>query len=87
MAADTNIKRLFYTGKVVRRSSLPECQAKEGCKNKGRFDCKSWDGRWGFTCETHWATFAAQPGTLGTGIGQYLILFSETDLDLPDWVR
>lgn len=64
-------------------SILPACQAKEGCKDKGRIDCRSFDGRWGYTCLTHWATFAMTPGRLGTGIGQYLLLPNETTANIP----
>lgn len=63
--------------KQVVVSELPQC---DFCEEPARYDSqvRAFGGpTWANTCPHHWRVKAAQPGKLGTGIGQRLVLAHE----------
>lgn len=64
-------------GTTAEVANFPDC---DFCKVLGyqpvraaKYDFRSYDGRWGFGCTSHWREYRAS-NKLGTGIGQKLVL-------------
>lgn len=68
-------------GKQVEVSRLPFCDMCRDGQTLAKYDAKTTMGPWANMCEKHWKQYSL--GTLGTGLGQELILAQPKEAKAP----